>query len=125
MVKVFPTLPIILASMSSDSTLTYFYIHYNTIVEAVCLLQRLDVYYVYNIRLKKKNALQKFLNRNKIITDIHYPLPPYKQNSIKHLFEGKKFPISEEIHQTNLSLPISFMNTKKEVEKVCFVANNF
>ena len=97
----------------------------NSLIKPVVQKDYFDVYYVYNIRLKKRNALQKFLNKNKIITDIHYPLPPYKQNSIKHLFEGKKFPISEEIHQTTLSLPISFMNTKKEVEKVCFVANNF
>ena len=97
----------------------------NSLIKPVVQKDYFDVYYVYNIRLKKRNALQKFLNKNKIITDIHYPLPPYKQNSIKHLFEGKKFPISEEIHQTTLSLPVSFMNTKKEVEKVCFLVNNF
>lgn len=84
-----------------------------------------DVFYVYNIRTSKRNKLQKFLIENNISTDIHYPLPPYKQNAIKSLFEGKSFPISDEIHKTTLSLPISFMTTKKEVEKICDVVNKF
>jgi dTDP-4-amino-4,6-dideoxygalactose transaminase len=52
-------------------------------------------------------------------------LPPYKQNAIKELFENQNFPISDEIHKTTLSLPISYMNTEKEVEKVCDIANKF
>ena len=49
----------------------------------------------------------------------------YKQKAIKGLFENQKFPISDEIHKTILSLPISYMNTKKEIEKDCDVVNKF
>jgi len=84
-----------------------------------------DVFYIYNVRCQKRDKLQKFLRKKKIITDIHYPLPPYKQNAIKTLFKSQKFPISDEIHKTTLSLPISYMNTEKEIEKVCDIANQF
>lgn len=84
-----------------------------------------DVYYVYNIRTPRRNKLQAYLKKNKIRTDIHYPKPPYKQNSVKSLFENKSFPISDEIHRTTLSLPISFMNTEKDIEKVIDTVNKF
>jgi len=84
-----------------------------------------DVFYIYNVRFHKRDKLQKFLRKQKIMTDIHYPLPPYRQNAIKDLFANQKFPISDEIHKTTLSLPISYMNTEKEIEKVCNIANKF
>ena len=77
------------------------------------------------MRCHKRDKLQKFLKKKKIITDIHYPLPPYKQNAIKELFQNQNFPISDEIHKTTLSLPISYMNTEIEIEKVCDIANQF
>lgn len=97
----------------------------NQFVKPVIKKDYFDVFYVYNVRCHKRNQLQKFLKKNKILTDIHYPLPPYKQNAIKSLFENQSFPISDEIHETTLSLPISYMHKEKEIEKVCDMANQF
>ena len=97
----------------------------NRFVKPVIKKDYFDVFYIYNVRCHKRDKLQKFLKKKKIITDIHYPLPPYKQNAIKELFENQNFPISDEIHKTTLSLPISYMNTEKEIEKVCDIANQF
>jgi len=38
---------------------------------------------------------------------------------------GKEFPISEEIHKTTLSLPISYSHTEKEIYRVVEVLNKF
>jgi dTDP-4-amino-4,6-dideoxygalactose transaminase len=84
-----------------------------------------DVFYIYNIRTRKRDDLKEFLKKENIFTDIHYPLPPYKQNAIKVLFENQKFPISDEIHETILSLPISFSHTEKEIFRVTEVLNSF
>ena len=35
------------------------------------------------------------------------------------------FPISEEIHNTTLSLPISYFHTRDDVIKVCDILNNW
>jgi hypothetical protein len=41
------------------------------------------------------------------------------------VFAGKTYPISEEIHRTTLSLPISFFHTEGDVKYVVEVINKF
>ena len=66
-----------------------------------------DSFYIFNIRHESRDRLRKYLQENNIMTDIHYPLPPYKQSALKNYFEDR-YPISDEIHKTTISLPISF-----------------
>jgi hypothetical protein len=40
------------------------------------------------------------------------------------LIEGR-YPISEEIHKTTLSLPISFGHTEDDIHRVMEIMNNF
>ncbi|QQS35230.1 MAG: DegT/DnrJ/EryC1/StrS family aminotransferase [Ignavibacteriales bacterium] len=83
-----------------------------------------DVYHIYNIRHPKRDELKEYLLKNEIKTDIHYPVPPHKQIAMRGIVDGN-YPISEEIHKTTLSLPVSFGTTKEEVEKVVEVMNRF
>jgi dTDP-4-amino-4,6-dideoxygalactose transaminase len=41
------------------------------------------------------------------------------------ILEESSFPVSEEIHQTTLSLPISFFHTEADVLQVCDTINGF
>jgi dTDP-4-amino-4,6-dideoxygalactose transaminase len=84
-----------------------------------------DVYHIFNIRHQKRDELRAYLLKNNIKTEIHYPLAPHKQKALSELFEGEKFPVSEEIHATTLSLPISFGHELHEIQKVAEVLNNF
>jgi dTDP-4-amino-4,6-dideoxygalactose transaminase len=83
-----------------------------------------DTYYVFNVRHEKRNKLRSFLKKNKIMTDIHYPLPPYKQVALKGYF-NESFPISDEIHNTTISLPISFAHSVKDIFEVTKIMNKF
>jgi len=83
-----------------------------------------DVYYIYNIRHQKRDILRRFLLERNISTDIHYPVPPYKQPCFNGIFKSN-FPISDKIHKTTISLPISFAHTEKEIYKVIEVINTF
>lgn len=83
-----------------------------------------DVYHIFNIRHNRRNELQQYLLKNNIKTEIHYPLPPHKQLAMKGVITGN-YPISEEIHQTTLSLPISFFHTEKNICQVVEVMNRF
>jgi dTDP-4-amino-4,6-dideoxygalactose transaminase len=83
-----------------------------------------DVYHIYNIRTKKRDQLQKYLLEKGIKTAIHYPVAPHRQAALKGMFM-ESYPISEEIHATTLSLPISFRHNKEEVEKVARTINEF
>jgi dTDP-4-amino-4,6-dideoxygalactose transaminase len=82
------------------------------------------VYHIFPIRYKKRDNLKNYLLKNKVQTEIHYPVPPHKQKATNGFLNGH-FPISEEIHDTILSLPISYFHTEKDIIKVVEIMNNF
>ncbi len=84
-----------------------------------------DVFHIFNIRHKKRNELREYLLKNDIKTEIHYPISPNKQKALFELFKNEQFPISEEIHKTTLSLPISFIHTENEIFRVVETINKF
>ncbi|MBY0414159.1 MAG: DegT/DnrJ/EryC1/StrS family aminotransferase [Bdellovibrionales bacterium] len=84
-----------------------------------------DVYHIYNIRCEKRDQLKEFLADNGILTEIHYPTSPNKQLAMKGIIDMVSCPISEEIHRTTLSLPISYYHTEADVLKVIKVLNSF
>ena len=83
-----------------------------------------DVYHIFNVRHPKRDLLKEYLLKNEIKTDIHYPVPPHKQKAMQGIIEGD-YPISEEIHNTTLSLPISFFHKEEEIYKVVETMNKF
>jgi dTDP-4-amino-4,6-dideoxygalactose transaminase len=76
------------------------------------------VYHLYVVRTKMRNELQEFLAHEGIQTLIHYPIPPHKQEAYKE-YNHLSFPITEEIHKTVLSLPMSPTLTDEQVKFVC------
>lgn len=82
------------------------------------------VYHLYVIRTSLRGELLKFLELNGIQTLIHYPIPPHKQNAYKEL-NHLSLPLTEEIHQTVLSLPISPVHSNEEIITVCEVIKKF
>ena len=87
-----------------------------------------NVYHIYNIRLKNKSTrdkLKKFLFKNNILTQIHYPFAPHEHIVYRKYFNKKKYSISSEIHKTTLSLPISFYHSKRQILNICKMINFF
>jgi dTDP-4-amino-4,6-dideoxygalactose transaminase len=97
----------------------------NKIIKPIFANNFSHVYHIYNIRCENRDLLQQHLLNNGISTEIHYPVSPNKQEGYKHLFEGNQYPICEKIHQTTLSLPISFATTEAEVKKIINKINQF
>lgn len=83
-----------------------------------------DVYHIFNIRHPKRDNLKDYLLKNEILTDIHYPVSPHKQKAMQGIIEGD-YPISEEIHNTILSLPCSFGHSEDDIYKVVEIMNKF
>jgi dTDP-4-amino-4,6-dideoxygalactose transaminase len=83
------------------------------------------VYHIYNIRCQNRDKLKQYLLENGILTEIHYPVSPNNQDGYKHLFEGQNFLISEKIHQTTISLPISYATTVEDVKIIIERINQF
>ncbi|TDQ09248.1 DegT/DnrJ/EryC1/StrS family aminotransferase [Pedobacter metabolipauper] len=83
-----------------------------------------DVYHIYSIRHPERDKLRTHLLKNNIKTEIHYPVPPHRQEALKNRLKGA-YPISEAIHQTTLSLPVSYFHTAEQVKQVVAVMNAF
>jgi dTDP-4-amino-4,6-dideoxygalactose transaminase len=75
------------------------------------------VWHLFVIRHKLRDKLQAFLTDNGIQTLIHYPIPPHKQLAYRDM-NLMSFPITEQIHDEVLSMPISPVMTDEEVKKV-------
>lgn len=82
------------------------------------------VFHLFVIRVKNRIKLQNYLMENGIQTQIHYPIPPHKQKALQHL-QHLSFPITEQIHDEVLSLPISPVMTDDEVDFVIKILNQW
>ncbi|TRX24617.1 DegT/DnrJ/EryC1/StrS family aminotransferase [Flavobacterium franklandianum] len=82
------------------------------------------VFHLFIIRTENREDLQHYLLENGIQTMIHYPIPPHKQKAFK-AWNHLSFPITEKIHNEVLSLPISPVLTKEEVDFVVSILNQY
>ncbi len=82
------------------------------------------VWHLFVIRTSKRDELQKYLFDNGVQTLIHYPIPPHKQNAYKE-WNNESYPISEQIHNEILSLPISGVQSLEDTEKIVEILNDY
>jgi dTDP-4-amino-4,6-dideoxygalactose transaminase len=84
-----------------------------------------DVYHIFNVRHPRRDRLREYLLQNGIKTEIHYPVPPNRQQAMRGIISGFTCPIAEEIHRTTLSLPIAYFHTPDQILWVAEVLNRF
>lgn len=84
-----------------------------------------DVYHIFNIRHEKRDKLKEYLLKNNIKTEIHYPIAPNKQKAMIGILDKQETPITEKIHQTTLSLPISYFHNEKDIYTIVEMMNRF
>ena len=82
------------------------------------------VWHIFAIRTSNRDALKSFFEERGIQTLIHYPISPHKQGAYTE-FVKISYPVTEEIHKTILSLPISPVMTKEEVKSVVEAINEY
>ncbi|MBQ2496972.1 MAG: DegT/DnrJ/EryC1/StrS family aminotransferase [Prevotella sp.] len=83
-----------------------------------------NVYHIFPVFCDKREQLQQFLLEKGIQTQIHYPIPPHRQHCYAE-WNGLHLPITEKIHQTELSLPISPVLSLEEARSVVRAVNEF
>lgn len=82
------------------------------------------VFHIFPIRTKNRIKLIEYLSDNGVQTNIHYPIPPHKQECYKEL-NNLSLPITELIHEEELSLPISPVMSEEEVTEIIRLINTF
>lgn len=83
-----------------------------------------QAFHLFVIRSKNRERLQHHLLESGVNSLIHYPIPPHKQQAYKD-WGGQSFPLTERIHEEVLSLPISPIMKRIDVEKVILACNSF
>ena len=79
---------------------------------------------MFPILVEKRDDLQSYLLENGIQTLIHYPIPPHKQTCYKEM-NHLSFPITEEIHNKELSLPIGPEISLQEADFISDILNKW
>lgn len=82
------------------------------------------VWHIFVVRVENRDAFQSFLREHGVETIIHYPTSPHKQPAYAEWNE-MSFPVTEEIHRTVLSLPISPVMEDDEIARVVEVVNAY
>ena len=93
-------------------------------ISASLKIDESNVFHIFPIFCEKRDELQQYLKEHEIGTLIHYPIPPHKQKCYKEWNEIN-LPVTERIHQQELSLPMSPCLTNEQVQYVIKCLNEW
>lgn len=82
------------------------------------------VWHLFVVRCENREALQQHLAANGIQTLIHYPIPPHKQQAYRQYAEIQ-LPLTEQIHQQVLSIPLDPTMSDEAIKQVIKALNGF
>lgn len=82
------------------------------------------VWHLFVIQSEDREQFIKHLNNSGVQGLIHYPIPPHKQQAYSEL-SSLQLPITEYMHDTVISIPISPVMSEYQVTEVINILNNF
>ena len=82
------------------------------------------IYHQYVVRVPRREALIAALSKQGIPVQIHYPVPPHKQVCYAR-YNRLSLPLTEQLANEVLSLPVSPVMTDEEIRFVAAVINDF
>jgi dTDP-4-amino-4,6-dideoxygalactose transaminase len=82
------------------------------------------VFHLFVIRTTDRLVLQNYLKESGIETMIHYPIPPHKQKALA-TWNHLSLPITEQIHNEVLSIPMNSSLTNDEIDQIIQKLNQY
>ncbi len=82
------------------------------------------VFHLFLIRTDNRLALQNYLKECGVETMIHYPIPPHKQKALA-TWNHLSLPITEQIHNEVLSIPMNSSLTNDEIDQIIQKLNQY
>lgn len=77
------------------------------------------VWHLFVVRHSNRYSLEKHLNESGIGTLVHYPIPPHLSGAyIGNKWQPGSFPITEQMSEEVLSIPMAFHMTNEQVQAV-------
>ena len=83
-----------------------------------------SVWHIFPILCPRRDQLRQFLKDKGVETEIHYPIPPHQQRCYPD-WNTLSFPITEQIHHQELSIPCNQVMTEKEADTIVDLLNAF
>lgn len=83
-----------------------------------------SVYHIFPILSPRRDELQQYLLQHGVGTEIHYPIPPHRQQCYNG-WHQLSLPVTERIHAEELSLPCNPAMTIEEASHVADLLNSF
>jgi dTDP-4-amino-4,6-dideoxygalactose transaminase len=83
------------------------------------------VWHLFVVHCARRDELAQHLGARGIQTAIHYPIAPHRQECYGEVLKGHDLPITEQLHEEALSLPMSPALTSEQVEAVIAAVNDF
>ena len=83
-----------------------------------------SVYHIFPILSPRRDELRAYLLEHGVETEIHYPIPPHRQQCYAE-WSSMSLPITERIHHEELSLPCNPAMTMADAELVTNLINRF
>jgi dTDP-4-amino-4,6-dideoxygalactose transaminase len=82
------------------------------------------VWHIFPVLCEHRDRLHQYLMDHGVETQIHYPIPPHKQRCYSD-WNLLSFPITEQIHAQELSIPCNQVLTDEEVNHIIELLNCF
>lgn len=83
-----------------------------------------DVFHIFGVRHPQRDQLRAWLLEKGVKTEVHYPIPPHRQSAMHGILQGD-YPIADELHATELSLPVSYGHKPEEIRQVCEILKRY
>ena len=83
-----------------------------------------SVWHIFPVLCKHRDELRNYLLDHGIETEIHYHIPPHKQQCYQE-WNALELPVTEKIHQQELSIPCHPAMTNEEASLVADLLNQF
>ena len=82
------------------------------------------VWHVFTVFCDRRDELKHYLYDKGVQTVIHYPIPPHRQPAYTE-WHDLSLPITEKIHESIISIPISPVLSDEEVAEIIDILNAF
>ncbi|WP_299890751.1 DegT/DnrJ/EryC1/StrS aminotransferase family protein [uncultured Lacinutrix sp.] len=82
------------------------------------------VFHLFVVLIDDRTHFINYLKAKGIESAIHYPIPPHKQKAFE-VFNGLQLPITEQIHNNCVSLPMSPIMTPNDIDAIITTINEY
>ncbi|HEA31361.1 MAG TPA: DegT/DnrJ/EryC1/StrS family aminotransferase [Leeuwenhoekiella sp.] len=82
------------------------------------------VFHIFAVRVTHRTEFLNYLENHQIGYLIHYPIPPHKQQALQE-YNSLSFPLTEQLAQELVSIPLSPVLTTAEVDTIIAILNRY